>query len=55
MVGIEEGFKIKAWKLYYKYIRYGTEFELNLSHRRRTTLDNIFGNYDRWYSQNLIR
>jgi len=48
-------FKIKAYKLYEKYIKIGTEFEINISYRTRGTLQYLMKDYDQWISdQNRI-
>ena len=41
-------FKMSAYKLYCKYVRWGAEFELNLSHRVRSKLEGLMGSYDKW-------
>ena len=41
-------FKIKAYKLYGKYVKWGSEFEVNISHRVRVKLDELMGSYDKW-------
>ena len=39
--GAMELVKLKGWKLYDKYIRYGSEYELNVSDKKRRELDKL--------------
>ena len=41
-------FKMKAHKLYEKYVKDGSEFELNLPYRIVSGLDEIMGDYEDW-------
>ena len=44
--------KTKAWKLYEKYIRIGSEFEVNISDNDRRVLINKMQNKNKWLSSN---
>eukprot|EP01083_Nonionella_stella_P046685 124990_1 len=45
--------KIKAHKLYLKYIADASEFEINISWRRRAHLHHLMGDYDQWMAQDI--
>ena len=42
------GFKMKAYKLYRKYVMIGAEYEVNVSYRTRGILDKHMNDYDNW-------
>eukprot|EP01084_Bolivina_argentea_P018442 34335_1 len=44
--------KHKAYGLYIKYIRIGSQFEINLSYRQRVELTNLMEDYDLWMNDN---
>lgn len=41
-------FRQKAYKLYYKYVKVGAEFEINISYRMRMTLVALMKDYEKW-------
>eukprot|EP01083_Nonionella_stella_P198833 729701_1 len=43
--------KLKACKLYHKYIKNGAEFEINISHRSRVGLTQLMANQEIWISE----
>ena len=43
-------FRKKAYGLYYKYVKVGSEFEINISYRMRMTLDSLMKDYEKWMS-----
>ena len=45
--------KMKAYKLYHKYIKVGSEFEINIPSRERVRLSNLLGDMDKVLSWNV--
>ena len=47
--------KHKISKLYEKYIRVGSELEINISHRSRQALVQMIDDYDNWMNNNKYK
>ena len=47
-------FKLKAYKLYIKYIKSGSEFELNVPHTIRNRFGSVMGNYEKWMLETSV-
>ena len=45
--------KIKAYKIYEKYIKYGCEFEINISGTQRRSIGNLMEDYDLWLAHDI--
>eukprot|EP01084_Bolivina_argentea_P302051 521301_1 len=45
--------KMKAYKLYTKYIEFGSEFEINISSKQRNTIVNIIKDFDYFIGLNI--